>query len=277
MIIDMHSHIGCIMNFKMPKENLIESMNKYGIDFSICSNCESAAFDHAGKTLPYTEQKSQEETYAESISFARNNPGKIAVMPWVKPHYEKVTPKLVAMIKENLDITAGIKIHPVHSFINFNSPQVEEYIKLAESFNLPVLTHTGNSLESCCASVYEMAQKYPKVNFVMGHMGLGTDNTEAIEMIKKQKNLYGDTAWVPMESAVLAIKECGADKIMFGTDNTIDGVDTLGTNPKGERSLYQQYFNELKELITPEEYDKLMYKNALKFFKLEKLIEKSPQ
>ena len=85
-------------------------------------------------------------------------------------------------------------------------------------------------------------------------------------------NLYGDTAWVPLASTVQAIKECGADKIMFGTDNTIDGVDTLGVNPSGERSLYQQYFNELKELITPQEYEKLMYKNSIKVFKLERFF-----
>ena len=104
-------------------------------------------------------------------------------------------------------------------------------------------------------------------------MGLGTDNQEAIRMIKERKNLYGDTAWVPLKSTVQAIKECGAVKIMFGTDNTIDGVDTLCVNPKGEPSLYQQYFNELKSLITQDEYEKLMYKNAIKVFKLERLLE----
>jgi len=272
MIIDMHSHIGCIMDFNMPEENLIKSMDKYGIDFSICSSCESASFDHNGKTLPYTVQKSQEETYEQTIAFARKHKGRIAVMPWVTPHYEGVTPKLTAIIKENLDITVGIKIHPVHSLINFNSPQVEEYIKLAEGFNLPILTHTGNTAESCCESVYEMAVKYPKVNFIMGHMGLGTDNQEAIKLIRKQKNLYGDTAWVPVKSTIQAIMECGIEKILFGTDNPIDGIDTLDVNPKGERSLYQQYFNELKELLTKDDYDMLMYKNSVRIFKLKGLL-----
>lgn len=272
MIIDMHTHIGEVMNFKMPEENLIESMEKYNIALSICSNCEATGFDHVGKPLPYTMQKSQEDAFASVIRFARKYPNKIAVMPWVKPHFQTVTNELVSMIRENIDITVGIKVHPVHSFINFNSPSVEEFVKLAERFDLPVLIHTGDSVESSCETVYEMSVKYPDVNFIMGHMGLGTDNQEAIRMIKERKNLYGDTAWVSLESTLQAIRECGADKIMFGTDNTIDGVDTLGVNPKGERSLYQKYFNELKELITPEEYEKLMYKNAIKVFKLEKMV-----
>lgn len=273
MIVDMHTHIGEVLNFKMPEENLIESMQKYNIDFSICSNCEAAAFDHNHKLLPYTMQKSQELAYEDAIKFARKHPDKIAVMPWVKPHCETISNEFISMIRQNLDITVGIKVHPVHSFINFNSPSVEEYVKLAEQFDLPVLVHTGDSSESSCESVCEMSVKYPDVKFILGHMGLGTDNQEAIRMIKERKNLYGDTAWVPVKSTVQAIKECGANKIMFGTDNTIDGVDTLGVNPSGERSLYQQYFNELKDLITQTEYENLMYKNAIKVFKLEKLLD----
>lgn len=272
MIIDMHAHIGEVINFKMPGEVLIASMEKYNIDFSIISSCEAVSFDHNNKILPYTIQKSQETVYRDTLDFAQKHRGKLAVMPWVKPHCEKVSNELIEMIRNNFDITVGIKVHPFHSFISFNSPQVEEYIKLAESFDLPMLVHTGNTTECSCMGVYEMAVKYPNVKFVMGHMGLGTDNREAIQLIKEQKNLYGDTAWVPLESTLLAIKECGIDKIMFGTDNTIDGVDTLGVNPKGERSLYQQYFNELKDLISQEEYEKLMYKNAIKIFKLDKIL-----
>lgn len=273
MIIDMHTHIGKCMNFNMPSENLIKSMDKYNIDFSICSDCEATEFDHNANPLPKEMQKSQVQSYKQAITFARKYPDRIAIMPWVKVHTEGITSEFVKVLEDNLDITVGIKIHPVHSYINFNSQKVEDYIKLAEKFDLPILTHTGNSNESCCQSVYKMAVKYPNVKFIMGHMGLGTDNQEAIKLIKKQKNLYGDTAWVQIKSTVQAIKECGADKIMFGTDNTIDGLDTLSVNPSGERSLYQQYFNELKSLISSEEYQMLMYKNSMEVFKLKRFFE----
>ena len=124
MIIDMHAHIGEVMDFKMPGEILIASMEKYNIDFSIISSCEAAAFDHNNKMLPYTVQKSQETVFQTTLNFARKYQGKLAVMPWVKPHYEKVSNELIAMIRNNLDITVGIKVHPFHSFISFNSPQV---------------------------------------------------------------------------------------------------------------------------------------------------------
>ena len=56
--------------------------------------------------------------------------------------------------------------------------------------------------------------------------------------------------------------------MLFGTDNPIDGELTLLHNPAGERSLYQQYFHELKEQLSADDYDNLMYKNAERIFRL---------
>ena len=61
-----------------------------------------------------------------------------------------------------------------------------------------------------------------------------------------------------MSTTITAIKTYGSDKMVFGRDMPIDGVDTYRHNPKGDRSLYQDYFYELPKLITGEEYDKIL-------------------
>ena len=142
------------------------------------------------------------------------------------------------------------------------------YVELAEEFSLPIISHTGGSDEASCRRVYNMAKRYPNVNFIMGHMGLGTDNSEAIELIGSLPNLYGDTAWVPVENTIKFIKEVNADRIIFGSENPIDGKDTYAQNRVGQPSMYIPYFNELKNLISEESYEKLMYLNAKKLFKL---------
>lgn len=273
MIIDAHTHTGSFIGFEMPEENLLTAMQRYGIDIAICSNCESAEFDCDHNPVSKELSKTQEEVFRANIAFARRNADKIRIMPWVKPHTQGVTAELEQLIKDNLDITVGIKVHPYHSFIAFDSPAVEEYIKLAEKYNLPILTHTGNSDEDCCMRVYKMAKKYPNVNFIMGHMGLGTDNSEAIELISKQPNLYGDTAWVPIESVIKLIGQCSSEKVLFGTDATIDGTDTYRCNKAGEPSIYLKYFNELKQLLPKSDYDNLMYKNAARLFGIEDMVK----
>ena len=116
--------------------------------------------------------------------------------------------------------------------------------------------------------MYEAAKLFPEIPFVMVHMGLGSDNKEATELCRIQKNLYGDTTWVSIKSALDFINKCGDDRLMFGSDSPIDGKDTYAFNFKGDRSLYQEYFNELKAMVSEDAYDNVMYRNAARLFKL---------
>ena len=104
-------------------------------------------------------------------------------------------------------------------------------------------------------------------------MDLDTDNLKAIELISRLPNLYGDTTWVSTKSAIKAIEVCGSEKILFGTDNTIDGKDHLFVNRAGQRALSQDYFHVLPEKISRVDYENIMYKNAEKLFKI-KLTDK---
>lgn len=269
MIIDTHVHIGGeSVGFDMKEEMVIEAMDKYGIDFAIVSNAQAVEADHNQNILPDKLQISQENALKKTLGFARKNKGKIGVALWIKPHTQKITKELRDLILQNKDIICAIKIHPYHSHISPIDERVLPYVELAENLNLPVISHTGNNTDDAVIHLYELAKMFPKVSFVMAHMGLGTDNKEALELLGKADNLYGDTTWVPMSTTLKAIEMYGSKRIMFGSDMPIDGVDTYAQNPKGERSIYQDYFAELPKLISDEAYQDIMYKNAMTVFNL---------
>ena len=71
-----------------------------------------------------------------------------------------------------------------------------------------------------------------------------------------------------MNTTIEAIRRYGSKRILFGSDMPIDGVDTYMHNPKGERSLYQDYFHELPKQISRELYEDVMYKNAMRVFNI---------
>jgi len=266
MLIDSHTHVGVMMNFYMPYMYLAETIRKYHIDFALCSNTEAAEFGHDGEYLQNS--KTQEETYEMDLQFARKNIGEIGLTPWIRPRTQGLTPEFAQMIANNLDITFGIKVHPFHGQLAFDSQQTEEYIRFAEKYNLAVTTHTGCSDIDSCERVAHMAKKNPDVRFVMVHMGLGTDNTEAIKFIARYPNLYGDTTWVPLQSTLRTVEVCGSEKILFGSDAPIDGIDTYDVNRIGEPSLYRKYFDDLKTLLPPEDCANIFYKNAIRVFNL---------
>ncbi len=269
MIIDIHVHIGSAAGFDMPVEYVLYSMDKYKIDYAIISNIEAAEYDSELNELPYNMQKPQIECLKDCIKIARNNSDKIGAAFWIKPHTERLTQEITDIIEKNLDVVKAVKMHPYYSKTAVDSPEVEKYIRLAEKYNLPIIIHTGGCDEASPKRVYNAAKKFPNVNFIMAHMGLGTDNSEAIELICSLPNLYGDTAWVPIRSTVSLIEKSSSEKILFGTDNPIDGKDTYLCNRTGDRSLYQEYFNELKALISKADYDNLMYKNAVRLFRID--------
>ena len=273
MKIDTHVHIGGDkVGFDMSEEKVLAAMEKYEIDYMLVSNGDAVEVDHEQKPIPAEFQVSQEDALRRCIAFARKNPGKIGVGVWVKPLTETVTEELEELIKANLDIIYAIKLHPYHSKISPVDERTIPYLELAKKYKLPVVSHTGTGPEDAPIHVYEAALRYPEIPYVMVHMGLGSDNQEALDLLGRAENLYGDTAWVPMETTIEAIKRYGSKKMLFGSDTPIDGVDTYYCNPKGERSIYQDYFHVLPEKISQDAYEDLMWKNAVDVFglKLEK-------
>lgn len=269
MLIDVHTHIGGDkVGFFMTEDMILEEMEKYHIDYCIVSNGDSVECDHEQNPIPECFQVSQKESFLRTIKFARENPGKIGIMPWIKPATETVDEEFESLIKDNLDIVKGIKVHPFHSNTFFDSERMEPYLKLAQKYHLPVMSHTGGCEAADAKYVCKMALKYPDVNFILAHMGLGTDHKEAISLLEQADNLYGDTAWVPVASTVEVIKRYGSKRILFGSDSPIDGVDTYLKNPKGQPSMYQEYFHGLEEVIGADAYKDLMYRNAMELFKI---------
>lgn len=267
MRIDTHVHIGGEkVGFDMTEEKVLAAMKKYNIDFCLVSNGDAVEVDHEQELIPKEYQVSQEDALRRVISFARSNPGTIGVGIWAKPLTESVSEELEQLISENRDIIYALKLHPFHSKISPVDKRTIPYLELASKYKLPVVSHTGTGPEDAPVYVYEAARMFPEIPFVMVHMGLGSDNKEALELLGKADNLYGDTAWVPMETTLEAIKRYGSKKMFFGSDMPIDGVDTYFCNPKGERSLYQDYFHVLPEKISKEAYEDLMWRNAAEVF-----------
>lgn len=268
MIIDMHVHCGIGEPFYMPNSMVEEMIEKYNIDHVILSDIRACENTQELQPVPEEIAMSQNQVFKETIEFARKHPGKIYVMPWIKPSTDGVDDEFIALIEANKDIVKGIKLHAHNSMIRSDSPKMEPYYEVAAKYNLPVLIHTGGIDEASAKYVYNAAKAHPEVNFIMGHLGLGTDNSEAIELASKLPNIYGDTAWVPVSSVLKFIEKCGEDRILFGSDSPIDGLDTYVQNGVGEPSLYLQYFNDLKNMVSKETYDKIMYKNSAKLFNI---------
>ena len=273
MIIDSHAHIGRIAVLNLSVRKMLYSMEKYGVDFSLVSNIECTEYYARDKRLPWFLRKSQTRVLKRTLRAVRRHSDKLGVLVWLRIGSEMPDEKLIRLIEKNRALIYGIKLHPYRSFVAPDDPKLEPVYELARRFGLPVVSHTGDCEEGDSLHLYNAAQAHPDIDFVAVHMDLDTDNLKAIELISRLPNLYGDTTWVSTKSAIKAIEVCGSEKILFGTDNTIDGKDHLFVNRAGQRALSQDYFHVLPEKISRVDYENIMYKNAEKLFKI-KLTDK---
>ena len=107
----------------------------------------------------------------------------------------------------------GIKVH------GFEAMPTREVCETAQAFRLPMLVDVVSRPE-----VIDMfAPEYPKVNFIIAHLGSFTDDWKAHQQVVYQlaryPNVYADTSGVRQFDYVLqAIRRAGAEKLLFGSD-----------------------------------------------------------
>jgi predicted TIM-barrel fold metal-dependent hydrolase len=107
----------------------------------------------------------------------------------------------------------GIKVH------GFEAMPTREVCQTAEEFQVPLLVDVGGK-----AHVVDLiAPQYPRVNFIIPHLGSFADDWKAqqqvVDQLVRYPNVYGDTSGVRrFDYIAQAVKRAGARKVLFGSD-----------------------------------------------------------
>lgn len=147
-----------------------------------------------------------------------------------------------------------------HSNIRY----LRNLLEAAVEFALPVCLHLNEPVghfypgkyEPSLSVIYELIKEFPEATVILSHWGGGIIFYEMMPEVREVlKNVYYDTAATPYlyKSDIYssAVKIAGAEKIIFGTDYPLLGVD--------------RYKNIIEEEInSPEERDKVFGGNARK-------------
>ncbi len=129
----------------------------------------------------------------------------------------------------------GLKILPTIQFIEQKHLRILDYVaEFLETKNKLLIIHTGCDpgiweLPFFCTSanprVFEdIARKHKDLTIVLAHSGSysalrpGIFAYEAITLIKRYDNVYGDTAALDYDTIEYLVRRTGAEKILFGSD-----------------------------------------------------------
>lgn len=138
----------------------------------------------------------------------------------------------------------GIKVHRHDAHIS------REICEVAQAFRLPVLYDVMGKVEY----VELLAREYPKVNFIIPHLGSFGDDWAAqlafIPILERHPNIYTDTSGVRrFDLLEMAVEEAGAHKILFGSDGPwlhprveLEKVFALNLSEKETRKILAENF-----------------------------------
>ena len=172
------------------------------------------------------------------------------------------------------DQIKGLKLYPGYEPFYVHDPRMRVVYQLAAEFEVPVMIHTGDTYTpqgkvkyAHPLTVDEVAVDFREVTFVICHIG-NPWVTDAMEVIYKNENVVGDISGLtlgPFEerfSSFIAQRVRDAiiyagnpRSLLFGTDWPICDIDS-----------YLRFVEGLE--LTPDETERILYKNTLEIFKL---------
>lgn len=200
MTIDSHAHLGNFPMFSVSlnADEMASIMNQYDIRKSVVS------------ALP------NELT----LNAVRQYPDKLVGLVWINPYDGDEAVENVDKAMNRWGFK-GIKMHPLLDAYLPDQEIVHPIMDQARKYQIPVLFHCGHPPWSLPWHFGNLADVYPDVFIILGHMGHGhiVYINAAIEVAEKHENVLLETSAMPMHSKIKeAVAKVGEDKVMYGSD-----------------------------------------------------------
>lgn len=247
MFADSHIHVGQFREiYEQPKE-LVKYLFKVGVThFAVSST--SICKDNYIKAIA---------EIREVITLA---PSCVFPILWI-------TPLSLQNGGVKLFLDSGInwkciKIHPwlTPGEWSRDSANIKKAIELSRRMKLPFLIHTGET-EGCLPSLFEdVIKENSDIYFILAH---GRPISETINLMKKYKNVWTDTAFMPIKHVSLLCQNYLSDRILWGSDYPI---------PKyyyPDLDICEYYKNlifQLKQSVNKEDFEKITHINFYNLF-----------
>jgi predicted TIM-barrel fold metal-dependent hydrolase len=165
----------------------------------------------------------------------------------------------------------GLKLHPTVDDYPADHPSLDRYMDLAARVGCPVACHSAPGLADP-DHIRRLAERFPLVPVILYHTYLGPyeGRGRALAHALEQPNLYLETSWCRWEVVRGLIAGLGADRILFGSDASIDGPAHYTRQPPNVEGAqtYNEGLLELVRSLDPDVSRKLMGDNARRLFHL---------
>jgi len=229
MVVDSHTHLGNfpLFNVSLKVDEMIGIMDEFKIEKSVVF------------------------TRPNEITFnaVRKHPQRLVGMVWVNPNIGEHATREIDIAVEEWGFR-GIKMHPLIDAYLPDQEVVYPIMESAEKHRVPVLFHCGHPPWSLPWHFRNLADRYPGVTIILGHMGHGhiVYINGCIEVAGKNDNIVLETSGMPMHSKIKeAVDKIGESRVIYGSDMPfghpafeIVKVKVSGLNEKQQKLVLEE-------------------------------------
>jgi predicted TIM-barrel fold metal-dependent hydrolase len=152
--------------------------------------------------------------------FVARHPDRFIGFAYVTPLMpDRILPEL-ARAMDRLRF-AAIKLYPPYTPWPLSEAPWEPIYRFADERGLAVILHTGSEPQSLPRLVGEVAPRFPRANFVMGHSGnTPMERDQAIAAARANPNVYLETCSTFRTPGVIEqlVDAAGASRVLYGSD-----------------------------------------------------------
>lgn len=207
IVVDGHCHLGIGHDYRQTEPELLREMDLYGVDRAvICPVDRCIAVDNR-------------EGNDFVLQAVRRHPDRFYAFVTANPWYGQ---RAVDELSRSLDEGGrGIKLNPALQGFMLCDDLVYPIVELARQRDVPLYFHTGTPAYAMPTQLSELAMRFPDTKFIMGHMGSTDFKLEAVAAATMSTNIYLETSWILPNLVIRAVREVGADRVIFGSDSPL--------------------------------------------------------
>jgi hypothetical protein len=193
---------------------------------------------------------------------------RLAPLVWVRPG-DTERDELRDRLAEGY---VGLKLHPTVDDYQADTHELDPYLEIAAAFGCPVACHSAPG-EADPDHIRRLAERFPTVPIILYHTYLGPSEgrRRAAHHVREQSNLYLETSWCGWREVLRLVEEVGPERIMFGSDASVDGEHHYCRHPPNVEGheTYNEGLIPLVRELGPEAARKVLGDNARRLFGLQ--------
>jgi predicted TIM-barrel fold metal-dependent hydrolase len=223
LIIDSHSHmshndsdsVGYLWQKQSDAKGIVDRNKRIGIDITCISSWLGIWADY---------DKGNEVVLDATKQFPKN----IIGYATLDPNYVEDWDSEIKKVHLEYGFK-GLKPYNPRNGIPYNSPKYDKWYKFADENNLYALMHLSPNFK---VEILDIAARYQNVTFILAHSGMTWPVArEHVEIAKARPNVVLEITLTTVTYGVIEymVKEIGADRILFGTDQPMrDPIPQFG-------------------------------------------------